>query len=174
MEALVPPGWAQRGDREHSLHNTFTEQQNFGASAEITWRKATCEEVGCAWMRTGWATIVDPSDPNLGAMQAEFIRHDKTRSHTELTGAAWNERGAALAVDRGEEFTPVGNTMAVFVFPPGTECMNRNDHRATEAVNPLFKVRDHWGRVVRAHSGPDPFLDDFRSSLERITQQITS
>lgn len=174
MEALVPPGWAQRGDRVQSLHNTHTEQENFGASANVTYRKATCEEIGCAWMRSGWATIVDPTDANLGAMQAEFIRHDKTRVHTELTGAAWNERGLALAAERGEEFTPVADHFVVFVFEPGTECFNRNDHLTTVAANPLFQVRDHWGVVVRQHSGPDPFLDDFRTTLERVTQQITS
>lgn len=173
MEALVPPGWAQRGDRGQSLHNTFTEQENFGVSANVSYRPATCEEIGCAWMRSGWATITDP-DTDIGAMQISYIRQDHTRAHTEHTGAAWNERGNALAAERGEEFTPVGNHMVVFVFEPGTECFNRNDHLTTVAANPLFQVRDHWGAVVRDHSGPDPFLDDLRTRWERVTQDITS
>lgn len=152
-----------------------TEQVIYSTHANVDYRPATCEEIGCAWMRSGWATIVDPTT-DLGGMQADYIRTDKTRTHIEWSGAAWNERGLALAAERNaanagtnaplEEFESIGNAMTVFEFRPGTECFNRNDHVTTQAVNPLFLVRDHAGQVIREHSGVDPFLNDFREHSE--------
>lgn len=142
-----------------------TEQVNYGAKADVYYRRATCEEVGCVWQRSGWATTVDTTT-ELGQMQAAFIRQDKTRAHTELTGAAWNERGRALALERGEQFDDVPAGAVVFVFAPGTECFQRAEHVTTEAVSSRFFVRDHFGGLIREHSGIDPFVDDFRTHSE--------
>jgi hypothetical protein len=177
-EALVPPGWAQRGDRAQSLHNTYGEQENFGASADVTYRPATCEEVQCGGWRDGWFTALPGEDA-----RALYIRQDSGRKFREYRAEEWNERGAALAAERNavkqpgealEEFTPVPLGVVVFAFTPHQPCFNAANHLTTQAVNPLFTVRDHWGRKTRTHSGVDPFLDDFRTSLERTVQAITS
>jgi hypothetical protein len=168
-EALVPPGWAQRGDRAHTLHNTYTEQENFGASADVTYRPATCEEVQCDGWRDGWFTALPGEDA-----RALYIRRDSGRKFREYRAEEWNERGAALAAERGEEFTPVPLGVVVFHFAPHQPCFQAANHLTTQAVNPLFTVRDHWGQPIRRHSGVDPFLDDFRTRLEQTVQAITS
>lgn len=178
MEPLVPPGWAQRGDRFQSLHNTFTEQENFGVHAEIDYVPATCAEVECNGWRDGWNTAL-PAEHDL----VEYIRRGSGRKFVEYSAAAWNERAAELVQARNaakepgqslEEFTPLPLGMVVFVFEPGQPCFQAAEHRATRAVNPLFQVRDHWGQPLRRHSGVDPFLDDFRTHFERVTNDITS
>ena len=178
MEALVPPGWAQRGDREQSLHNTFGEQENFGVSADVNYRPATCEEVQCPGWRDGWFTAL-PGDDG----RALYIRQDSGRRFREYRAEEWNERGAALAATRNaakqpgealEEFTPVPPSVVVFAFESHQPCFKASEHLTTEAVSPLFKVRDHWGKTLRQHSGADPFLDDFRTTYERTVQAITS
>lgn len=141
------------------------EQVNYQTHANVTFEPATCEQVGCSWFRSGWATTVDPST-DLGARQADHIRHDKTRAHTEMAGAAWNEQGLALAAQRGEQFDPVPTGAVVFLFAPGTECFQRGDHALPVASDPTFEVRDHSGGLLRRHSGIDPFYDDFRGHSE--------
>jgi hypothetical protein len=178
VEALVPPGWAQRGDRTQSLHNTFTEQENFGLSADVDYVPATCEEVQCPGWRDGWHTALVTDDG-----RADYIRQQSGRVFREYTSAAWNEKGAALAASRNaakqpgeplEEFTPLPLGWVVFEFSAGQPCFQAANHLKTVAVNPLFRVRDHWGDVLRTHSGADPFLDDFRTRLERTVHDITS
>lgn len=178
MDQLVPPGWAQRGNRPDLLQPTYTEQENFGASANVSYVSATCEEVQCDGWRDGWNTAV-PADDG----RADYIRQGSGRKFREYTAAAWNEKGVALAAERNagkqpgeplEEFTPLPLGMVVFEFARHQPCFQAANHLKTQAVNPLFRVRDHWGAVVRQHSGVDPFLDDFRTKLERITHDITS
>jgi len=180
MEPLVPPGWAQLGGyhRPTLLHNTYTEQDNFGISADITYERATCAEVQCNGWRDGWHTALPAEDG-----RADYIRRGSGRTFTEYSSGEWNERGAALAAQRNadkqpgeplEEFTPLPPGMVVFAFSPHQACFQAAEHQRTVAVNPLFQVRDHWGNVERRHSGPDPFLDDFRTHMERITHDITS
>ncbi len=46
------------------------------------WRDAECHEVGCEQYRKGWVTILDETT-GLGQKQAHYIRHDRSRKHSE-------------------------------------------------------------------------------------------
>jgi len=114
------------------------------------WRPATCEEVDCPHYLQGWRTIVPTDSP-----QAEYIRHDRTRSWTE-------ERGTA-------------DGLAAFTFPPGQRCFGASSHKTWNGRPERFIQRsgDHRanpdGRVIE-HSGPSPWVDSFGENQERLAE----
>ena len=112
------------------------------------WRPATCDEVDCPHYLLGWRTLVPADSP-----QADYIRHDRTRSATE-------------------ERTPEG--LAAFTFGPGQRCFQASQHKVQNGRPERFIQRggDHRAnpdaRVIE-HTGPSPWVDSFGENQERLT-----
>ena len=112
------------------------------------WRPATCAEYECDAFVHGWVTVVDIST-DLGQRQADFIRHDRTRSHAE---------------------EKTGGTLVSFTFTPGQEGFkgtDDHDHRVPVGRPPLMLVTGgDWrgnprGTPPVAHRSIDDWVDDF-------------
>jgi hypothetical protein len=104
-------------------------------------------------MLRGFQTVVDEST-TLGQMQAHYIRHDRTRRHTE-------------------ERQPDGLT--AFTFPPGQPCFVR--HEAPVERSERFYVRGGDARgnptgEVRVHSRPEHWVEDFAENQDRLRSAI--
>ena len=116
-------------------------------------RPATCEEVMCDAFIYGWRTIV-PAD----SAAAAYIRHDKTRSHSE-----------------GRE--PGG--LACFTFGPGQQAFpgKDHDHRLPNGRPETFLVKDgDWrgnprGTPPRVHTA-DTWTDDFANHQDKLATRL--
>ncbi len=112
-------------------------------------RSATCAEVDCSAWRDGWATRVDPRT-ELGAGQAYYVRHDRSRRHREEACEDGTVR---------------------FVFEPGQRCFRQ--HSKSLERPELYVVRDgDWrgnptGRR-RVHRTPGEWVEDFAGHLDEI------
>jgi len=116
-------------------------------------RPATCEEVRCDAYLSGWQTIVPADSP-----QADYIRHDRTRSHTE-------------------EREPGG--LAKFVFGPGQQGFPPAHDHAVRVDRPeVYLVRDgDWrgnprGTEPRRHVRADDWVDDFANHQDRLATRL--
>jgi hypothetical protein len=105
------------------------------------WRPATCAEVSCEHFLHGWRTIVPADSP-----QAEYIRHDRERSHTEAR-------------------QPGG--LAEFTFGPGQRCFASSTHRIrVERDERFFRLGgDHRGNPLGTrpyeHTRAEHWQEDF-------------
>lgn len=116
-------------------------------------RVASCGEVECDAHIHGWRTIVD-EQTDRGQAQAHFIRHDRSRSHTE----ARNEAG-----------------LTVFEFGPGQPCFAQ--HELPVGRPPLFRVRggDWRGNPrgeSRLHTRAEDWVEDFAEHQQTIADAI--
>ena len=118
-------------------------------------RPASCEEIDCQHFLTGWNTVVDEGT-ELGARQAHYIRHDRSRSHRE------------------HQDPDLGGT--VFFFPPGQRCFRADQHRVSLFRPPILTTRrgdwrgspDNWcRRFVR----PEDWVDDFATHTDQIAER---
>lgn len=120
------------------------------------WKIVDCAYVNCASYEQGWVTTVD-ENTTLGKQQAFYIRHDKSRKHSETK-------------------TPEGLTC--FTFPAGQECFNSLRHRAPVAREPLYVVRDGDWRgnprhtTPRVHKYADDWVDDFSEHMSTLEDAI--
>lgn len=121
--------------------------------AATHWRKASCEESGCAAYVNGWRTAVDEAT-DLGQQQATYIRARAGRSFRESRD------------DAG---------LTVFEFPAGQPCFRSDRHRVPLEREPVYAVRGgDWRattgarRVLRA----DQWVDDFAANQDRLTNMI--
>src|SRR5260370_32638081 len=114
------------------------------------WRPATCEEADCLAYLHGWQTSVDETT-ELGQQQAHYIRHDKTRKHTERRA----ETG-----------------LTVFGFEPGQKCFAA--HRVPNTRPERFLVTGgDWrgnplGTRPREHTKPDFWVEEMQENLDSI------
>jgi hypothetical protein len=114
------------------------------------WRPATCAEFECGAHLHGWQTSTDEST-DLGQRQAHYIRHDRTRKHTERRA----ETG-----------------LTVFEFEAGQECFTA--HQVPNGRPERFLVTGgDWrgnpaGIPRREHSRPDDWVDDMQTTLDGI------
>lgn len=113
------------------------------------WRPATCAEVECDHYVHGWRTIV-PAD----SAAAEYIRHDKTRRHSE-------ERQ-----DGG---------LAAFTFEPGQRGFApAHDHQLPTGRPERFLVTggdfrgNPLGTPAREHAKPDFWVEEMQENLDDI------
>lgn len=113
-------------------------------------RPATCAEVDCQHYLSGWVTHVDVST-ELGQRQAKYIANDSGRRFQETTGLG-----------------DIGAGRREFMFPPGQKCFQ--EHRVSLEREPLFVVRDLGQR--RVHARGEDWVDDFRSHMDKINQQL--
>lgn len=117
-------------------------------------RPGTCEEADCQAQALGWRTTVDETTP-LGQKQAHYIRHDRTRRHSE-------------------EARPDGLTS--FTFPPGQVCFA--PHRIRLDRPEFFLVRggdfrgDPSGARPYQHANPENWVDDFANHQIGIAEKI--
>ena len=119
------------------------------------WRPATCEEVGCVQYLNGWASLIDETS-ELGQRQAHYIRHDRTRRHTE-------------------ERTPDGLTR--FTFEAGQKCYGASSHRRRLDRVERYAVRggDWRGNPrgeFREHVRPEDWVEDFGEHQDRLKTVI--
>jgi hypothetical protein len=132
----------------------------YGVAAPLSsrrhWRKATCREVQCRHWREGWASVFDETT-ELGRGQANYVR---------------NFSGRRFRESRADD----GRTL--FEFSPEQPCFSTDSHVIRdEDVPPLYIARggdwraDPDARVIR-HSGPDPWLDQLHSNLERVVTRL--
>lgn len=115
------------------------------------WRPASCEEVDCPNYLNGWVTTVDLGT-DLGQKQADYIRHDRTRRHTEQH---------------------VSLTLVKFVFGPGMRCFRSADHRALIGRPPRYFVKggDWRGNPRgehRMHANGRDWAEDFAGHQDRL------
>ncbi len=121
------------------------------APVRTHWRDATCEEVGCLPFREGFMIDVDITSP-LGEFQADFIRHDNTRSwHTEPADVAG---------------------MIRFVFPPGNRCFGTVHKKRVERPELFIITGGDWRGNPRgtapASLRPDQWVDDFACHQDNL------
>jgi hypothetical protein len=114
-------------------------------------RRGTCTEAGCDAWRFGWQTIVPADSP-----QAEYIRHDRSRS--------WRE-----------ERDPGG--LARFTFGPGQEAFaGQHEHWVWADEPGVFLVRggDYRGNPRQTpalrHSGFDAWANDFGDHQDKLAR----
>ena len=117
------------------------------------WRPGTCEEASCPDHAFGWSTTVDEST-DLGKRQAHFIRHDRTRAHTEEKQAAG---------------------LTVFTFAPGQTCFRQ--HRVPLWREAFYLVTGgDWRGNPRGdrytHVSADDWVDDFANHQDRIAEAV--
>jgi hypothetical protein len=114
------------------------------------WRPATCEEAGCLAYLHGWQTSCDEST-ELGQRQAHYIRHDRSRKHTERRA----ETG-----------------LTVFGFEPGQTCFRPHQLPSGRPERFLVTGGDWRGNPLRTppreHSRPDDWVEDMAESLDEI------
>ena len=128
-------------------YRTFT----IAAPRQTHWRPATCAEVRCAAYLNGWVTCTDEST-QLGQRQADFIRHDRTRRHTETRTAAG---------------------ITEFTFEPGQQgYAPAHDHYARTRPD-IFIARDgnflgNPTGVRRVHANAADWADDFANHEDRL------
>ncbi len=127
----------------------------FASPLATHWRRASCEEVDCPSYLFGWETDVDESTER-GRAQADYIRHDATRRHTE---------------SRRED------GVAQFVFEPGQPCFGRADHRARLGAVPRFYVKggDWRGNprgTLRFHANAAEWQEDLAEHQDRLAETI--
>jgi len=128
--------------------------QTFEISAPLAthWRPATCAEVECDHYVHGWQTIVPSDSP-----AAEYIRHDKTRSHRE------ERRDGGLAC---------------FTFGPGQRGFAPgHDHKLPVGRPERFTERggDWRGNPrgdVRVHATPDDWVDSFANHQDKLKTRL--
>lgn len=131
--------------------------KTYGWSRPIAthWRKGTCAEAGCRAYYNGWKTVVDEST-DLGAGQANYIRHDKTRKCTEAR-------------------TPEGLTE--FSYPAGQRCFRASDHLVRLEREASFYVRggDYRGNPLGTRTyvlTATQWEDDFSEHQDRLAEII--
>lgn len=129
---------------------------------------ATCEEVSCQNYLNGWQSVIDEST-DLGQRQAHYIRTLSGRGFREITGAMLNEMLRHKAEAKGEDWTPVADTMTVFTFEPGQRCFQSDSHMKPQAYNPLYLVGGREG-LIRRHSSGDSWADDLRTHQEQVVR----
>lgn len=116
-------------------------------------RAATCAEAECAAHTRGWRTVVDERT-DRGIAQAHYIRHDRTRRHTETR----DETG-----------------LTVFEFEAGQTCFA--PHEVPVGKPPLLVVRggDWRGNPRgehRVHTRAEDWVDDFATHQQTIADAI--
>lgn len=121
------------------------------------YRRARCEEVGCMKYAAGWV------------MGFDLTQQAKVNAANTIRRIV-HARGLRCRVDR------VG-TSVTFTFPPGQQCLE--GHQVPLERDPLFIVRggDWRGNPRRdqyKHTTGDSFMDDWRSSQERLDQAMGS
>jgi hypothetical protein len=130
------------------------------------WREATCAEVDCERWRDGWDTIVDEGT-GLGMQQAAYIRAECV---SVLAVVQPGDPRRRYSESRGED----GRT--VFSFPPGQQCFAGEPHRVRLARPELYLVRGGDWRantgLIRRHTGPADWVEDFAENQDRITTVI--
>ncbi len=108
-------------------------------------RPGTCTETNCPTQAAGFIVNVDEAT-DLGQQQAFYIRQHSGRPHTESHLAG----------------------LTAFTFPPGAECFV--EHRV-DLDRPEFYAVADAGQIQR-HTGPDPWLDDCGTHLDKIRKAI--
>ena len=118
------------------------------------WRPASCAEAECAHYLNGWTSVIDETT-DLGQKQAHYIRHDKTRRHTE-------------------EKRPDGLT--AFRFEAGQRCFAADKHQVPLGRPEVYLSRggDWRGTTTEPlrHSGPEGWLDEFQTNQDRLATLI--
>jgi hypothetical protein len=137
----------ERGLLPPTAYTTYT----IAVPLATHWRAATCSEVDCPQWLNGWQSLVDEAT-ELGQQQAYYIRHDRTRRHTETR-------------------TPEGLT--AFTFEPGQQCYAASSHRIQNGRPERYIQRsgDHRGNPdgrVTEHTGAAPWVDSFGENQERL------
>jgi hypothetical protein len=116
-------------------------------------KPASCEDADCAAWRYGWRTVVDEAT-DLGQRQAHYIRHDRTRRHTQTR-------------------RPDGLTE--FAFAAGQSCFSR--HTVPLERAPIMTVRggDWRGNPLgdlRIHSRPQDWVEDFALHQQMLADRL--
>lgn len=117
------------------------------------WRPATCEEIECAAMASGWQSLIDERT-ELGQQQAHYIRRESGRRHTERR----DEAG-----------------MTVFEFVSGQRCFAPHKVRLARPEVYLVRGGDWRGNPagqVRKHVNAEDWTEDFALHQERLAEQI--
>lgn len=121
------------------------------APRDTHFRDASCDQVGCTTMASGWETYVDEATP-LGQRQAHYIRRSSGRSFTE----ARNEHG-----------------VTVFTFPAGESCFVTHQVRVDRPEFYIVRGGDWRGNPrgdFMEHSTPDSWVDDFATHQEGLAK----
>lgn len=120
-------------------------------------RKATCEEARCPHYLGGFRTRVDEST-DLGQQQAYYIRHDRSRRHTE-----WRDETG----------------LTVFDFEPGQRCFNSGDHKVRLEREELFLTQPgdwRWrptsGERPYRHTRPEFWTEEFAENQQNLADRI--
>lgn len=131
--------------------------QTFQVSSPIQthWRPATCAEAECPHYLSGWRTDIDETT-DLGAAQAYYIRHDRSRRHVE-------------------DKLPDGRTS--FTFEAGQPCFQASQHKVPLGRPELFVVRggDWRGNPTGEsyqHTSAESWLDQFACHQDKLAETI--
>lgn len=120
------------------------------------WRPASCEESGCEAYTHGWASTFD-LNTELGRKQAHYVRHDRSRRHSEQD---------------------VGAGLVKFVFGPGQPCFRFREHQVPLERPAIFSVRGgDWrgnptGVPARVHTRAEDWVEDFALHQDRLATAL--
>lgn len=135
---------------------------NMEASAYVTyrvvaplqthWITATCADVQCSTMQSGFKLVLDEST-DLGAKQSYYIRHDKSRSPVE---------------------SRTGTGLTQFTYAAGNNCFI--EHKRQIAPDKfLVQGGDYRGNplgIQRVHTKPEFWVEDFQGNQDRLKTLI--
>lgn len=120
------------------------------APIKTHWRRATCEEVNCARLVNGWASLID-TNTELGKQQAEYItRHS----------------GRAFKVERDPR-----PGFLRFTFEPGQECFEPHKVRIDRPELFVLQQGDYRNRgnaPTRRFESSEDWLEDFNNHQEKL------
>ena len=152
----VPFGHTRVSRIEPALPASAFKTYGWSMPLRTHWRPASCEEYGCADYQHGWVTTVDLST-DLGQRQYEYCSHDRTRSF---------------------HMQRVSETLAKFVYKPGSRCFAWEDHHVPLGRPGLFTVTGgDWrgnprGVPQRRHARAEDWIDDFANHQDTIATAI--
>lgn len=120
-------------------------QMDYRIKADVQWRPATCEEIGCAPYLDGWQVRVEGLTPEL--------------VHTARTSG---RKFTEVQVAEGETY---------LVFEAGQACFKASQHQQPVAESARFAVLDIDG-LRRRHSSADSWADDLRTHQDQILGRL--
>lgn len=120
-------------------------------------RPATCAEIDCEAWRCGWTTVVP-----VGSTQEATVRQAMA--------------GAIDGVARHGREEKAGDGLVSFRFAAGQPCFRQTKHTKSLERPENYLVRGgDWRRnlgLVRRHTSPDSWVDDFSTTLDQVRRRI--
>jgi hypothetical protein len=133
----------------------YYKSYTMAAPVRTHWRPASCEEYECEQFQRGFVTTVDVST-DLGQKQFHYLSHDRSRLY---------------------HMQRVSLTVFKFVYGPGNNCFNQQEHFIPIGRPPhLLVVGGDWRgnprRDIVRHTRVEHWVEDSAIHLNNIAEVV--